>query len=414
MSTNNHEENEQDDDQLVTPWKVITKGQFNYEKLQNQFGLKPITPELITKLEEVTGRKPSHFLTREIFFAHQDFDKILEDKNNGKEIFIYTGRGPSRDHMHIAHLLPLVFTVEMQKALDCWAVVEISDEEKFIFKDGTLDEFMGYTESNAKDLIACGFNPEKTFIFSSFKYERYMRHLVTPINKIMSVHVSNKIYGFNDQSNVAQLSWPAYEIAPTLSGAFPHIFGDRKLRCLVLCAVDQAPYFRIARDIAKLFDHPKPALLCSKFLVGLQGTGEKASSTGQVPPIFLNETPKEVANKIKRFAFSGGQETKIDHRKYGANLSVDVPYIYLYHFMKDEERLKQIAKDYSTGKMLTGEIKQIVTDVINNMLKEHQDERAKITPEIYEKYFTMRVQPDCKDYFVNHCKKYLDIPVIFE
>ena len=80
---------DEEDDQIVTPWKVTTRGQFNYHKLQTQFGLKPITSDLVTALEEVSGQPASHFLTREIFFAHQDFDKVLEDKKQGKEVFLY-------------------------------------------------------------------------------------------------------------------------------------------------------------------------------------------------------------------------------------------------------------------------------------------------------------------------------------
>ena len=54
----------------------------------------------------------------------------------------------------------------------------------------------------------------------------------------------------------------------------------------------------------------------------------------------------------------------------GANLEIDIPYNYLRFFMEDEEKLKEIAEKYSTGKMLTGEIKKILIDLINNMLEE--------------------------------------------
>jgi len=367
---------------------------------------------LIAKLEEVTGKKASHYLRREIFFAHQDFDLVIEAKNAGKKIFLYTGRGSSGDSLHLGHLLPMLFTVNLQKLFDCWVVIEMSDEEKFYFKDGTLDEFMSYTESNARDIIAMGFDPEKTFIFSSFKYERYMRNLVATLNKKVNLNLMNKVYGFNEKSSVGQISWPAYQIAPSMCGAFPHLFGDsRDVMCLVPMAVDQFVYFRSARDLAESMGFPKPAVICSKFLIGLGGTGEKASTTGEIKPIFLNDTPKDIAKKINRYAFSGGRATVEEHQSLGANVDVDVSYIYLRHFLEDDEKLKDIAWDYGLGQMLTGEIKKILIDLLVKITGDHQKKRAEITQETYDSFFTMKVQPDAVEAFKAHLDKYVNIEI---
>lgn len=402
-------------EQIVTPWKVTTKGQFNYDKLLNDFGLKFITDEMKEKIQKITGKPLNHFLTRDIFFAHQDFDKFIDAYIAGKPVYIYTGRGPSSDAMHLGHLLPMMFTAYMQQVFGCWVVMQMSDEEKFYFKSGKLEEFMAYTESNAKDIIACGFDPKKTFVFSSLKYETYTRPIVAQINKLMSVHTTNKIYGFDDSNNIGQVSWPPLQMAPAYCGAFPHLFGDRKdVMCLVVLAVDQTPYFRAARDYAENLGYPKPAMVCGKFLVGLQGVGEKLSSTGEVPAIFLNDSRKDIETKIKKYAFSGGRETLEEHRRLGANLQVDVPYIYLFHFMEDEAELKRIAADYGTGKMLTSEIKKILVDVLEKMLAKHQSDRAAITSELYNFMFTMRVQSNVRDAFRRFHAKYIQADPVFE
>jgi tryptophanyl-tRNA synthetase len=45
------------------------------------------------------------------------------------------------------------------------------DDEKFIFKPGlTLEETRKFAYENAKDIIACGFDPDKTFIFADTDY----------------------------------------------------------------------------------------------------------------------------------------------------------------------------------------------------------------------------------------------------
>ncbi len=401
-------------EQIVTPWTATATGQFNYDELSTQFGLQPIKEHLLEKLNEISGMPIPHFLTRDIFFAHQDFDKILGAKLAGKEIYLYTGRGPSAEALHLGHMLPMLFTAWLQKAFNCWVVIQMADEEKYYFKDSTLEQYMKYTESNASDIIACGFDPQKTFIFSSFKYESHTRPIVAAINKRMTVNTANNIYGFTKDNTIGQIQWPAYQEAPALCGSFPHLFGTRKdVMCLVPCAVDQAPYFRSIRAHAKQLGYPKPALICAKFLVGLKGVGEKASSTGKIPPIFVNDLNNTIITKINKFAFSGGKDTIEKHREIGGDITIDVPYIYLYHFLEDDIKLKEIAEAYSTGKMLSGEIKQLAIAEIIKLLDKHKLTRSQITPDIYKSYFTIKVQPNVKDEYQKFYNTYLKIDVEF-
>ena len=55
--------------QKVTPWEV--KGKIDYDKLINEFGLKPLKHLPETFQESVLFR-------REIIFAHRDFKQIVE------------------------------------------------------------------------------------------------------------------------------------------------------------------------------------------------------------------------------------------------------------------------------------------------------------------------------------------------
>lgn len=50
--------------------------------------------------------------------------------------------------------------------------------------------------------------------------------------------------------------------------------------------------------------------------------------------IFLKDTPKQILNKMNRYAFSGGQETAEQQRELGANPDVDVAYQYLRFFLE--------------------------------------------------------------------------------
>jgi tryptophanyl-tRNA synthetase len=58
----------------------------------------------------------------------------------------------------------------LQDVFDVPLVIQLTDDEKFLWKDITIEEANGYAYENAKDIIACGFDPNKTFIFSDFDF----------------------------------------------------------------------------------------------------------------------------------------------------------------------------------------------------------------------------------------------------
>lgn len=146
----------------------------------------------------------------------------------------------------------------------------------------------------------------------------------------------------------------------------------------------------MTRDVAERMDMKKPCCIHSKFLPGLHGFGTKMSSSDPTSAIFLTDTPAQIKNKINKYAFSGGQETEALQREKGADLSVDIPFTYLRFLLEDDERLAEIGEKYSTGKMLTSEVKQILITEVQRIVKEHQDRRTQITDEEVKEYMTPR------------------------
>ena len=100
----------------------------------------------------------------------------------------------------------------------------------------------------------------------------------------------------------------------------------------------------MTRDVAPRLGLKKPALIHSKFFPALQGSQTKMSSSSTSATIMVSDTPKEVATKVKRYAFSGGQDTLEKHRELGANLDVDVPYAYLRFFLEDDAELERVRR----------------------------------------------------------------------
>ncbi len=60
----------------------------------------------------------------------------------------------------------------LQDVFDVPLVVQLTDDEKFLWKGLTIEETHRLAYENAKDIIACGFDPDKTFIFSNLDYMR--------------------------------------------------------------------------------------------------------------------------------------------------------------------------------------------------------------------------------------------------
>lgn len=372
----------------ITPWEVTSSTGIDYLKLIKQFGCQPIDAALIRRFEQVTKTKAHPWLRRGIFFSHKDLDLILNAYEKGEEIYLYTGRGPSSESLHLGHMVPFMFTKYLQEALDAIVVIQMTDDEKYYFKESlSLEEANRLTRENAKDIIACGFNPKKTWIFSNLETVggSLYRNIVL-IMKQTSGNMIHGIYGLDFNNSIGQFSWPCFQAAPAFSTSFDNIFKGKHIHCLVPMAIDQYPYFRMAREIAQKLGFIKPATIQSRFLPSLEQAHDKASSTGVREVIFMNDTKETLTKKIREKAFSGGGMTKQEHIEKGANLSVDVPYHYLLYFLDDDQELKRIALEYQSGRMMTSEIKKKTTEVIWEVLREHQEARQLVTNEIVQMY----------------------------
>jgi len=381
-------------EQVVTPWDVT--GQvidgvevgIDYGKLMGQFGCQPLTPELLARLEKQTGMPVHPLLRRGAFYCHRDLERILDLHAAGKPFYLYTGRGPSSESMHLGHMIPFVFCKYLQDAFKCFLVIQMTDDEKFLFKENlSLEQCKKYAFENSKDIIAVGFDPKLTFIFPDTMYMGTMFEMVVRVQKLISFNTARAVFGFDQNSNIGQIAYPATQIAPCFSEVFPHLFGGRKdVPCLIPYAIDQDPYFRVCRDIAPRLKLQKPASLCSVFFPALQGLHKKMSGSSYESAIFMTDSPKAVQDKINRYAFSGGGATLEEHRQNGANLAVDIPFQYLRFFHSDDDEIKRIEEEYGAGRMMTGEVKKLCGRVLTDFITAFQERRALVTDETVRQF----------------------------
>jgi tryptophanyl-tRNA synthetase len=102
--------------------------------------------------------------------------------------------------------------------------------------------------------------------------------------------------------------------------------------------------------------------------------------------IYVSDTDAEIDTKIMKYCFSGGKDNIEEHRKYGADLSVDVAYEYLRYMMEDDEKLGEIGNKYAKGELLTGEVKKILITELQAIVRNHQANRAKVTDDMVREF----------------------------
>ncbi|OCF58860.1 tryptophan-tRNA ligase [Kwoniella mangroviensis CBS 10435] len=395
-------------EQKVTPFdvegEVDADGKdlgIDYDKLTKRFGASLISQELLDRFERLTGQKPHPLLRRGTFYSHRDFNLILDRYEKGQPFYLYTGRGPSSDSMHMGHLIPFMFTAYLQRVFNVPLVIQVTDDEKYLLERDIkkqaelmkkikgkkpLDLLRHYKkmgQDNIKDIIACGFIPEKTFIFSDLAnvggafYEN-----VVLMAKTITQSQSRNVFGFTDSDNIGMFHFAAVQATPSFSNSFPQIFGARDdIPALIPCAIDQDPYFLLTRDAADKLHYKKPALLHSKFLPALQGAGTKMSASKENTAIFMTDDPKKIAKKIKSHAFSGGGATQEEHRSKGGNPDVDIAYQYLSFFEDSDEKMEKLAKEYRAGTLSTSEMKAACIEKLQEVVAEFQKNRSEVTDE---------------------------------
>ena len=364
------------------------------ERLISDFGCKPLDEKILKEWEEVTGKKPHPFMARGLYFCHRELEQILAAKRAGKQIYIYTGRGPSSDALHLGHLCPFIINKYIQEALDCWFIIQITDDEKFMRdKDLTWEKIQEYTEANIRDIIAQGFDPKKTFIMRESKWYNICQPFLGELSKYMTLHTIQSIFGFTEKHSVGYVVFPARQIAPAFASYFPGVFKNPKeTYCLIPCGREQDPYFRFAREIAGRMKLKRVSTMYGRFIPALQG-GQKMTASKANTAIYLTDTPEQIREKIFNDTYTAPGPD-------GADLSKDVVFKYLEAFLEDDDQLEDIRRRYGPGELKEGEtrmtadeVKEILCKVLTDLVSTHQKRKAAITPELVAEYEKIKPAP---------------------
>ena len=364
----------QSPEMTVTPYAV--EGEIDYEKLLEQFGADPLSDEQIHRL-------PDHpAVRRRIFYAGRDVDRYLAAAEAGEDHAIVTGVGPSGP-LHLGHVLPLYLAKRFQDETGATVHLPFSDDEKYLAKDQTFASIGEHTRENLRDVLAIGFDPDRTRIVIDTADADVVYPIAVRLAKGLTPATVDAVYG--EGPNVGLSFYPAVQATHLL---FPQLVAGRQ-PTLIPIAIDQDPHVRVCRDLAGKEDLPveKPGALLGRFLPSLAGPGKMSSSEsvgdnagasagGHAPSIELGDDREAVARKIRDHAFTGGRESTAAHREHGGDPTVDVPFQYLrFAFEPDDETLDRLAADYRAGDLLSGELKEIAIERIAEFLEGHQRRR---------------------------------------
>ncbi|WP_254536616.1 tryptophan--tRNA ligase [Halomarina litorea] len=349
----------------TTSAETSTDAPDEYERLVREFGADPLT-------DDQRGRFPDAppLVRRGLAYAGRDLDRFLAAAERGERVSVVTGVGPSGP-MHLGHTVAFSLAKYLQEAFGAFVYVPLSDDEKYCTREQSLAETRAYTRDNLRDVLAFGFDPDLTRIVVDTADADVLYPLATALAKDVTPATYEAVYG--EARNVGESFYPAMQAAHLLLPEFV----DGPHPTTVPIAVDQDPHVRLARDLAakERFPVSKPGALLAKFLPALSGPG-KMSSSDDVPRIDLTADRETVRDTIARHAYSGGRDSLDAHREHGGDPEVDVAFQYLRaQFEPDDEVLARLDREYRSGDLLTGELKDHAADRIARFLDAHRSRR---------------------------------------
>jgi len=364
-------------DMTVNPWEV--KGEIDYEKLVKEFGVTPLKelPDIFNK--EILFR-------RKFIFAHRDIQRILEAIKNKKKFVMMTGLMPT-GKFHLGHMIIAKQMVFYQK-LGAKVYIAVADLEAYNARGQSLEDSKKIAEDYITNYIALGLDPKKCEIY--FQSERSKdakkSNAYYRLQNLLARHATfNEFKAVYGEITPGKMLSSLLQASDMLHPQLPEFEGDCPV--IVPVGIDQDPHLRLARDISQRIKTYKFIQLSSTYNIFLPGLkGGKMSASDPLSYIAPTDTPKEIETKIKKYAFSGGQPTLEEQKKLGGNPDIDVSFQYLRLLEDDDKKLQKIHDDYKSGKLMTGELKELTIKKINEFLREHQKKLAD-AKKIVEKMF---------------------------
>lgn len=328
-------------------------------RLLDEFGLSGITG-LDLPLDH-------YFVRRGIIFACRGYEELREALQTGN-FYTLTGIMPSSDRIHLG-------TMAVVEAVKCFGdksrqtILLVADLESLATRSVSLEDARKIAfEFHIPTYLALGIEPDRCLFY--FQSENSDIHkIAADASREITLQEFRAVYGGLEPSRIVST---LYQIGDIL---FPQLVTP--MIGIIPVGLDQDPHIRLCRDYvrrSRFYKFKQAVGVYIRDVPSLKGEGKMSKSEPHAAIFIPEDDPQELKRKVFR-AFSGGANTLDEQRKYGADLEKDVPFKILQFVLKDEAQLRRIAEEYSSGRMISGEIKEYLYGVLLEMM---QDLRAKI------------------------------------
>jgi len=337
-------------------------------KLVNEFGAGMI--------KDIIDQCPNFYtFQRGLLYTHRDFDQYMQAIKKRKKVAIVSGVNAS-GKLHIGHKIVFDTNLYFQREYDIPIFIPISDDESYVAgKVKTQEEGLKNSLILAKELLAYGFDPKRTFFIIDQIFTNVYNFAIK-LSKGTTLSALRAVYGYKMEDNCGLYFYPAVQSAHILLPQLKEHGGHDHV--LVPIGPDEDAHIRIGRDLAPKFGLVKPAILHAFFIPGLKGG--KMSTTDPGSAIFLEDDPKTAGAKIMK-AKTGGRETADLQKKYGADFEICMVYKYLELFYLRKEEILDLQRQCKGGGILCGECKKRLACHVEEDLKKFQDKLATVKDE---------------------------------
>lgn len=305
----------------------------------------------------------NRFLRRGIIIAHLEFEKIAEAIVNKKPYVIVSGANPS-SALHFGHKAVFDLVTEYAK-FGGQVFIPLTNDESYV--DGKVESPEKANKIAHEEIMPMlgkmGLG-KATIYTDSDNQQIYV--LAMKIAGMLDFENVRSAFGDEALKNVGQIFYRGgVQIAQILLPQMPGFGGPKPT--LVPVGIDQHPYVLLARDIAKRMGLIPPSELVIKLQPSLKDPEKKMAKSVAGSAIFLNDNPVEVKQKINS-AYTGALNRLDEHKKYGAISEIDSAFNMLLFHHLDDEFVNDIYKKYKNGQISAGELKQITTGFVNELL----------------------------------------------
>jgi tryptophanyl-tRNA synthetase len=344
----------------IDPWGAALPE--DYVKIVKDFGLESYEHQF---------PEENRLMRRGVVFAGRDISIIANAIKKKEKFYVLSGIMPSGEKIHFGNKMVVEQIAYFQK-MGGQAYILVADLEAAATRDLDLKEAKRRAlEFHIPAYVALGLDPKKTIFYFQSENKK-VTQLAYEFSTKITLNEFRAIYGNAEPGRIMGAITQSADIL------FPQL--EKTMPGIIPVGIDQDPHIRLTRDVARRM-HTKygfvlPSSVYHKYTPSLKG-GIKMSKSEAGSFIELPEDPKSACKKIQS-AVTGGRKTIEEQRKLGAEIEKDMVFELLkQHLVEDDKELQKIYDDYKSGKMLSGEIKQIACDKMTAFMTDFSEKLEK-------------------------------------